>query len=103
MPPRMAAHAALLAADGALLAAPADPVDPDRRRAGVSGSGARPGARVSPSSTCSAIRRGETMNEVLVRPGEELDGEPYQGIAPIRAEIPTAGAGLGRRAPARGG
>jgi hypothetical protein len=32
------------------------------------------------------------MNEVLIRPGEELEGEPYQGIAPIRAEIPTAGA-----------
>jgi nucleoside-diphosphate-sugar epimerase/sugar phosphate isomerase/epimerase len=87
----MAAHAALLAADRALLAAPADPVTltvgelASRiwRQAGCPG---------EPELDLLGTRRGETMNEVLIRPGEELDGEPYQGIAPIRAEIPTAGA-----------
>jgi FlaA1/EpsC-like NDP-sugar epimerase len=87
----MAAHAALLAADGALLATPADPVTltvgelASRiwRQAGRTG---------EPDLDLLGARRGETMNEVLTRPGEELDGEPYQGIAPIRAEIPTAGA-----------
>jgi FlaA1/EpsC-like NDP-sugar epimerase len=87
----MAAHAALLAADGALLAAPADPVTLTVGEL-ASRIWHQAGRTGEPELDLLGARRGETMNEVLIRPGEELDGEPYQGIAPIRAEIPTAGA-----------
>jgi FlaA1/EpsC-like NDP-sugar epimerase len=38
------------------------------------------------------IRRGETLNEVLIAPGEELASERHQGIAPIEGEASVAGA-----------
>jgi nucleoside-diphosphate-sugar epimerase/sugar phosphate isomerase/epimerase len=87
----LAAHGALLAREGALLAAAAEPVTltvgelASRiwRQAGREG---------EPEVDLLGIRRGETITEVLTGPGEELGGEPHQGIAPIRAEIPTAGA-----------
>jgi FlaA1/EpsC-like NDP-sugar epimerase len=87
----MAAHGALLAADGVLLAAPADPVTMTVgelasriwRQAGREG---------EPELDLLGTRRGETMSEVITRPGEELGEERLQGIAPIRADIPTAGA-----------
>ena len=87
----MAAHGVLLAADGVLLAAPADPVTMTVgelasriwRQAGREG---------EPDLDLLGTRRGETMSEVLTRPGEELGEERLQGIAPIRTEIPTAGA-----------
>jgi nucleoside-diphosphate-sugar epimerase/sugar phosphate isomerase/epimerase len=87
----MAAHGALLAADRALLAAPADPVTLTVGEL-ASRIWLQAGCQGEPELDLLGARRGETMNEVLIRPGEELDGEPYQGIAPIRAEIPTAGA-----------
>jgi FlaA1/EpsC-like NDP-sugar epimerase len=79
----------LLAADGVLLAGPAEPVQltvgelADRiwRQAG------RPG---KPSLDLVGIRRGETLSEVLTGPGELLGTERAQGIASIESEIPTA-------------
>ena len=87
----MAAHAALLAADGVLLAAPADPMTLTVGEL-ASRIWSQAGGEGEPELDLLGARRGETMHEVLVRPDEQLDGEPYQGIAPIRAEIPTAGA-----------
>jgi nucleoside-diphosphate-sugar epimerase/sugar phosphate isomerase/epimerase len=86
----LAAHGALLAADGARLATPADPVvltvgelaERIWRRAGRSG---------RPEIDVTGIRRGETLSEVLVGPGEKLLEEEYQGIARIAGDIPTAG------------
>lgn len=44
------------------------------------------------------------MSEVLTGPGEELAPERHQGIAPIRGEIPTAGAAwVAERLPEAGG
>jgi len=87
----LASHATLLAAEGTLLAAPADPVALSVgelasriwRAAGCEG---------EPDIEPLGIRPGETMTEVLTGPGEELGGERHQGIAPIRAEIPTTAA-----------
>ncbi|HZA90088.1 MAG TPA: polysaccharide biosynthesis protein [Solirubrobacterales bacterium] len=87
----LAAHAALLAGEGARLAAPADPVvltvgelaERIWTQAGREG---------GPAVDLVGIRRGETMSEVLTGPGEELGGEPHQGISTIEGEIPTAGA-----------
>jgi nucleoside-diphosphate-sugar epimerase len=87
----LAAHGALLAGEGALLAAPANPAmltvgelaERIWRQAGGEGDAAL---------DLVGIRRGETMSEVLTGPGEELSGEPHQGISVIQGEIPTAGA-----------
>ena len=98
----LAAHAALLAADGVHLAGPADPVmltvgelaERIWRLAGRDG---------SPDIELMGIRRGETLSEVLTGPGEAMLDERHQGIAPIAAEIPTAGpAWVAERLPANG-
>ena len=85
------AHAALVARESALLAAPADPAmltvgglaERIWRQAGREG---------EPPVDVVGIRRGETMNEVLTGPDEELSGEPHHGISVIRGEIPITGA-----------
>jgi FlaA1/EpsC-like NDP-sugar epimerase len=98
----MAAHAALLAGRGEVLAGPADPPtltvgELAKRMWRVCG---RPG---EPDIELMGIRRGETMNEVLVGPGEEVGEEVLQAIAPIHAEIPTsAPAWVIERLPDRG-
>jgi len=87
----LAAHGVLLAAEGSLLAAPADPAtltvgelaSQIWRQAGREG---------EPELELLGIRPGEVMTESLTGIGEELGNERYQGIAPIRAEIPMAGA-----------
>jgi len=87
----LASHATLLAAEGTLLAAPANPVALSVgelasriwRAAGCEG---------EPDIEPLGIRPGETMTEMLTGPGEELGGERHQGIAPIRAEVPTTAA-----------
>jgi FlaA1/EpsC-like NDP-sugar epimerase len=87
----LTAHAALVAREGALLAAPADPAmltvgelaERIWRQVGREG---------EPPVDLVGIRRGETMNEVLTGPGEELSGEPHHGISVLRGEIPTTGA-----------
>jgi nucleoside-diphosphate-sugar epimerase/sugar phosphate isomerase/epimerase len=85
----MAAHGALLAAEGVALAGPADPpqltvgelAQRIWREAGGEG---------EPNVELTGIRRGETLSEVLVSPREELGEERFPGIAPIVAEVPTA-------------
>ncbi|HEX2436014.1 MAG TPA: polysaccharide biosynthesis protein, partial [Solirubrobacterales bacterium] len=87
----LTAHAVLVAREGALLAAPADPAmltvgelaERIWRQVGREG---------EPPVDLVGIRRGETMNEVLTGPGEELSGEPHHGISVLRGEIPTTGA-----------
>lgn len=98
----LAAHGALLASEGAVLAGPAEPTTltvgqlAERiwRQAGGEG---------DPLIDVIGIRRGETMNEVLTGPGEELGGSPHQGIAVIEGEILTSGAAwVVERLPERG-
>jgi nucleoside-diphosphate-sugar epimerase/sugar phosphate isomerase/epimerase len=92
-----AAHGALLAAEGAVLATPADPPEltvgelAERvwRRAGNAG---------EPHVDLLGIRRGETLSEVQVAPGEELGDESYPGIVPIGGDTPmTAAAWVAER------
>jgi nucleoside-diphosphate-sugar epimerase len=98
----LAAHATLLAADGATLAVPAEPSTltvGDLANAIWSAAG-RPGA---PEFDLIGIRRGETLNEVLTGRGEQIGPEAYQGIAPIEGEVPTAGpAWVAERLPEHG-
>jgi nucleoside-diphosphate-sugar epimerase/sugar phosphate isomerase/epimerase len=99
----LAAHATLLAAEGELLASPAEPVrlSVGELAARVWRQAARAG---EPPFELVGIRRGETVEEVLTGPGEQLEGERHQGIAAIRGEIPSAGpAWVAERLPARGG
>jgi FlaA1/EpsC-like NDP-sugar epimerase len=87
----MAAHATLLAAEGALLATPADPpvlsVGELASRIWVAA-----GRDGDPRIESLGIRPGETMNEVLTAAGEELGEERHQGIVPIRGDISTSAA-----------
>ncbi len=98
----LAAHGALLADEGVRLAGPADPVmltvgelaSRIWRHAGREG---------EPALDILGIRRGETLTEVLTGPGEELGEERHHGIAAIAGELPTAGpAWVAERLPARG-
>jgi nucleoside-diphosphate-sugar epimerase/sugar phosphate isomerase/epimerase len=87
----MLGHGSLLAGQGAVLAGPADPAaltvgELARqiwRAAGFDG---------SPPLEHLGIRPGETMNEVLVGPGEEQAEASYQGIAAISGTLQTSGA-----------
>jgi nucleoside-diphosphate-sugar epimerase/sugar phosphate isomerase/epimerase len=86
-----AAHGALLAAHGTRLATPAgapeltvgDLATRIWRGAGLEG---------EPNVDLLGIRRGETMGEVLVGPGERLGAEPYPGIVEIESDVSTAAA-----------
>jgi nucleoside-diphosphate-sugar epimerase/sugar phosphate isomerase/epimerase len=86
-----AVHGALLAAEGARLATPAAPPEftvgelAKRiwRGAGLEG---------EPHVDLLGIRRGETMEEVLVGAGEQLATELYPGIVEIESEVSTAAA-----------
>jgi FlaA1/EpsC-like NDP-sugar epimerase len=87
----LAAHGALLAGEGAALATASDPTvltvgelaGRIWREAGRTG---------SPDIDLLGIRRGETLSEVLVAPGEELGDERHEGIAAIEGETSIAGA-----------
>ncbi len=87
----LAAHGALLAGEGVRLATAFDPMvltvgelaDRIWREAGREG---------SPEIDLLGIRRGETLSEVLIAPGEELGGERHQGIAAIEGDASIAGA-----------
>jgi nucleoside-diphosphate-sugar epimerase/sugar phosphate isomerase/epimerase len=98
----LAAHGALLAREGVRLAAPSDAVvltvGELAQRIWREGGGAG-----EAEIDLLGIRPGETLSEVLIGPGEEL-GEPrIQGIAPIAGEIPSAApAWVVERLPARG-
>jgi nucleoside-diphosphate-sugar epimerase/sugar phosphate isomerase/epimerase len=98
----LAAHGALLAGDGVLLATAHDPVvltvgELAKRIWQLSGNEGEPDLDVI------GIRPGETTSEVLIGPGEEIGEERHQGIAEIAGEIPTAApAWVLERLPARG-
>jgi nucleoside-diphosphate-sugar epimerase len=87
----LAAHGALLAGEGVALATASDPIvltvgelaERIWREAGRAG---------SPDIDLLGIRRGETLSEVLVAPGEELGDERHEGIAAIEGETSIAGA-----------
>ena len=87
----LAAHAALLSGEGAVLAAPADaPVltvgelaTRIWRCAGNEG---------EPNVDLVGIRPGETLSEVLTAPGEEVGEERLHGIAPVSGDLPTTAA-----------
>jgi FlaA1/EpsC-like NDP-sugar epimerase len=87
----LAAHGALLAGEGVRLATAADPTvltvgelaERIWREADREG---------SPDIDLLGIRRGETLSEVLVAPGEELGAERHEGIAAIEGEESVAGA-----------
>ena len=84
------AHGALLAADGEVLSTPHDPAELSVgelaqriwRSAGAGGTA---------DIELLGIRRGETLTEVLTGPGETLGGEARQGIAAIMGGAAPAG------------
>jgi nucleoside-diphosphate-sugar epimerase/sugar phosphate isomerase/epimerase len=86
-----AAHGALLAAHGARLATPGGAPELTVgevatriwRGAGLDG---------EPNVELLGIRRGETMAEVLVGPGERLGEELYPGLVEIESDVSTAAA-----------
>jgi FlaA1/EpsC-like NDP-sugar epimerase len=98
----LAAHGALLARESIRLAAPSDAVVLT-----VGDLAARIWAEAGGEGEAEidllGIRPGETLSEVLTAPGEELGEERFQGIAPIAGEIPAAApAWVVERLPARG-
>ena len=97
----LVAQSALLAAEGEVMAAPADPALMSvGELAGRIWRGA--GRDGEPDIELLGIRRGETLTEVITGPGEELGAERHQGTAPIAGEVPTAGAAwVSERLPAR--
>ena len=98
----LAAHGALLAGDGVLLATAHDPVvltvgELAKRIWTLTGNAGEPDMEII------GMRAGETTSEVLVGPGEEMGHERHQGIAEIVGEIPTAApAWVLERLPERG-
>lgn len=98
----LAAHAALLAGEGAHLAVPADPVElsvgelAERIWRGAGRAGA-------PEHDLVGIRRGETLSETLIGPDERLGTARHQGITTIESEIPAvAPAWVAERLPEQG-
>src|SRR5829696_5379199 len=84
------AHGALLAADGEVLSTPDDPAELSvgelaQRIWRAAGAGETADIELL------GIRRGETLTEVLTGPGETLAGESRQGIAAIAGGPPSAG------------
>ena len=84
------AHGALLAADGEVLSTPHDPAELSvgelaQRIWRAAGAGETADIELL------GIRRGETLTEVLTGPGETLGGEARQGIAAITGGPPSAG------------
>jgi nucleoside-diphosphate-sugar epimerase/sugar phosphate isomerase/epimerase len=84
------AHGALLAADGEVLSTPHDPAE-----LSVGELAERiwraAGAGEAADIELLGIRRGETLTEVLTGPGETLGDEARQGIAAISGGAPSAG------------
>jgi FlaA1/EpsC-like NDP-sugar epimerase len=87
----LAAHGALLAGGGVRLATASDPtvltVGEVAERIW-----SEAGREGSPDIDLLGIRRGETLSEVLVAPGEELGTERHEGIAAIEGDESVAGA-----------
>jgi O-antigen biosynthesis protein WbqV len=87
----LAAHGTLLAGEGVRLATAFDPtvLTVGELAARIWAEAGREG---SPDIDLLGIRRGETLTEVLIAPGEELGAERQQGIAAIEGESSIAGA-----------
>ena len=87
----LAAHGALLAGEGIRLATASEPtvLTVGELAARIWTEAGREG---SPDIDLLGIRRGETLTEVLIAPGEELGAERHQGIATIEGESSIAGA-----------
>jgi nucleoside-diphosphate-sugar epimerase len=85
------AHGALLADRGCVLATPHDPAQLSVGELAARIWTAARGGDGEPEIELLGIRAGETLTEVLTGPGEELGGEPLQGIAPIEPGPPSAG------------
>jgi FlaA1/EpsC-like NDP-sugar epimerase len=87
----LAAHGALLAGEGVRLATASDPtvltVGEVAERIWCEA-----GREGSPDIDLLGIRRGETLSEVLVAAGEELGAERHEGIAAIDGDESVAGA-----------
>jgi len=85
----LAAQAALLAPEGALLATAAEPATLTVGE--LAGRIWREsGRRGAPATEVIGIRPGETMSEILVGASESVGDERFQGIAPIVGGVPTA-------------
>jgi FlaA1/EpsC-like NDP-sugar epimerase len=98
----LVAHAALLASEGAPLCTASDAVTLT-----VGELAARIWRLAGPGGAAEiellGIRRGETLTEVLVGPGERLGEARHQGICEIEGDISTAGAAwVVERLPAHG-
>jgi FlaA1/EpsC-like NDP-sugar epimerase len=87
----LVAHAALLAAEGEVVATAADPVQLSVGELGER-IWAQAGPPGRPQVDLLGIRRGETLTEVLVGEGEQLGPERRHGIAAITGDGSTAGA-----------
>jgi FlaA1/EpsC-like NDP-sugar epimerase len=87
----LVAHAALLAAEGEVVATASAPVQLSVGELGER-IWAQAGPPGGPQVDLLGIRRGETLTEVLVGEGEELGPERRQGIAAIAGDGETAGA-----------
>jgi nucleoside-diphosphate-sugar epimerase len=87
----LAAHGALLAGEGVRLATASEPtvLTVGELAARIWTEAGRDG---SPDIDLLGIRRGETLTEVLIAPGEELGEQRHQGIAAIEGESSVAGA-----------
>jgi FlaA1/EpsC-like NDP-sugar epimerase len=87
----LAAHGALLAGEGVRLATAADPTVLTVGEL-ASRIWSEAGGEGTPEIDLLGIRRGETLSEVLTAPGEELGVERHQGIAEIEGVPSIAGA-----------
>jgi FlaA1/EpsC-like NDP-sugar epimerase len=87
----LAAHGTLLAGEGVRLATAFEPrvLTVGELAARIWAEAGREG---SPDIDLLGIRRGETLSEVLIAPGEELGSERQQGIAAIEGESSISGA-----------
>jgi nucleoside-diphosphate-sugar epimerase len=87
----LAAHGALLAGEGVRLATASEPtvLTVGELAERIWSQAGREGV---PAIDLLGIRRGETLTEVLIAPGEELGAERHQGIAPIEGDASIAGA-----------
>jgi nucleoside-diphosphate-sugar epimerase/sugar phosphate isomerase/epimerase len=86
----LVAHGCLAAEGGARLVTAHEPVE--LAIGEVAGRIWRLAAGGEPDLHIAGVRPGETMDEVLVGPGEELGEELYQGCAQIRGDAPAASA-----------
>jgi FlaA1/EpsC-like NDP-sugar epimerase len=83
----LVAHGALAAGSGVRLLTAHDPVE--RPIGEIATRIWELAGRGEPDIHIAGVRPGETMNEVLIGPGEELGPELHQGAAPIHGDAPV--------------